>query len=574
MTENIQGLPASPGITIGPIWVYQPIEVDVQPHEISDPEAELERLTEAIQKTQAQLNRLAEKARTEIGEEEAQIFEAHLLFLEDPELLKKIKSLVNDDGINTEAAVDQGVETFAQTLEAMENEYFQERAQDVRDVGRRLLWNLEGVDPAAMNFPLSPSIIAAEDLTPSDTVQFDREIILGFCTVGGGPTSHAAILAQSLNVPAVVSADFEVDPDLNGTTAILDGKQGLLILDPEEDVLEEYRAKMQESEEEWNELLAQADQKAVTQDGVHVEVVANIGNVEDARQAVEFGAEGVGLLRTEFLYIDREEFPSLDEQVEGYQDIGQIMEDRLVVVRTLDIGGDKPVPYLDLEEEPNPFLGWRAIRMIKEQPHILAQQLKALLLGFASNDLRIMLPLVSQIEEIQHARDILQGVTQQLEEEKGFVHPQLQFGMMVEVPSAALQIEHFAEYVDFFSIGTNDLAQYTLAVDRTNERVAGLASPFHPAVIQLIARTIREAHAQDKWVGLCGEMAGNPLAAPLLLGLGLDEFSMAPAAIPRVKHLLRNLSAEQCAAYAERALTLKTTQEVLEYLSSLTTDLE
>jgi phosphoenolpyruvate-protein phosphotransferase len=372
----------------------------------------------------------------------------------------------------------------------------------------------------------------------------------------------------------VVSANFLIDAGLNGIQAVVDGGEGILILNPTSGVLENYRQEIYARDEEWEELLSRANEKAITRDGKVIEVVANIGSVADARQALEYGAEGVGLLRTEFLYIDRESFPDLEDQIDVYRQIGEIMEDRPIVVRTLDIGGDKPLPYLDLAEEPNPFLGWRAIRMIRENPQILSRQLKALLLGFEGRDLRLMLPLVSRVEEVQHARRILDQVQADLRDEEGFIPEKLQFGMMVEVPSAALQAGDFSEYVDFFSIGTNDLAQYTLAVDRTNERVADLASPFHPAVIRLIAAVIEQAHAAGKWVGLCGEMAGNELAAPLLLGLGLDEFSMAPPAVPRIKATLRALDQGQSRKDAERIMKHATTADVLRDLEGIISKLK
>lgn len=569
MILKYQGLPASPGAAIGPIWVYQPHKLVVETSRVENAEEELDRLEKALQVSSEQLKVLIEKTRVEMGDAEAEIFEAHRMILEDPELKGMIQSRVRSEKLNLEQAVNQSVEQFASTLEKMDSAYFRERAQDVRDVGRRLILNLQGIDPTRVELPREPVIILAEELTPSDTVQFERESILGFCTRKGGPTSHAAILAQSLNIPAVVSAPFDFNPGWNGKQAILDGSEGIFYPDPDPELLKEYRQKISSREKEWNKLLAVSGEKAVTLDGIAVEVVANIGSTDDARQALELGAEGVGLLRTEFLYIERDSFPELEEQIEVYRQIGEIMGDRPIVVRTLDIGGDKPLPYLDLAEEPNPFLGWRAIRMIRENPQILAQQLKALLLGFAGRDLRIMLPLVSRVEEVKHARRILDQVMVELREEEDYVPGKLQFGMMVEVPSAALQAGDFTKYVDFFSIGTNDLAQYTLAVDRTNERVADLASPFHPAVIRLIAATIEQAHAGGKWVGLCGEMAGNELAAPLLLGLGLDEFSMAPAAIPRVKAVLRKLDSQQSRKDAARILTHAATDEVLKDLKGI-----
>ncbi len=568
MSRTLQGLSASKGIAIGTVWIYQPPQVELEEQTDRSPEEEIARLDAAIETVRGQLTLLAEKARAEIGEKEAQIFEAHQLILEDPELVGLVKNTLEQEKINAETAVDRGVEKYAQMLLALESEYFQARSQDVRDVGRRVIYALQGIDLADFRQPDEPVIILADDLTPSDTVQFEVSKILGFCTLQGGPTSHTAILARSLNVPAVVSLAGELGDIEEGSSVILDGGRGTLTLSPSGNQVQAAQQQKSQQGAQWARQLEAASQPAVTRDGIQVEVVANIGSVADARQAVEFGAEGVGLLRTEFLYIDKKEKPSFEEQVSTYQAIAEVMGDRPVVVRTLDIGGDKQVAYLGLEDEPNPFLGWRAIRMISEKPGVLEEQFRALLLGFANADLRIMLPLVSQVEEVVQAKQIFAQAKERLAAEKGFSHPKVQFGMMVEVPSAALLVAHFASHVDFFSIGTNDLAQYTLAVDRTNARVADLASPFHPAVLRLIAGVIETAHAHSKWVGLCGEMAGDSLAAPLLLGLGLDEFSMAAASIPVVKEVLRGLSAVEAQGVAREALKMGTTGDVLDFLKS------
>ena len=568
MSKIIQGLSASNGIAIGPAWVYQPVEIKIIQIDDADPDLERERLQGALEQAKSQLEIIMEKARQQVGEEEAEIFGAHLMFLDDPELLGAIQLKI-DSNMNAEAAVQGGIEGFAKSLMALENEYFQARAADVLDVGRRLVACLVGVDLVGEDFPQEPVVLFADDLNPSDTMHFEKDKILGLCTRRGGPTSHTAILSRSMGVPAVVSAPFDIDQIQAGQMVVLNGDSGNVLFAPDEAQLEAARKQDEQSAQLWATRLDQADQPAVTKDNHRIEVVANIGSEINARQAIEYGAEGVGLLRTEFLYLDRDRLPDLEEQVKTYRGIFEVMGTRPVVVRTLDIGGDKAVSYLGLKDEPNPFLGWRAIRMINERPEILNEQFQALLRAGVGVDLRIMLPLVSSVDEVIAAREIYDDARQTLlQQEKPFAD-RVQFGIMIEVPSAAMLVEHFADYVDFYSIGTNDLTQYALAIDRTNERVASLASPFHPAVIQLIARTIDKAHAHGKWVGLCGEMAGDPLAVPLLLGLGLDEFSMAPVAIPQIKDLIRGLNKQECEGIAQHVLSLPRTKDVIAYLEGL-----
>jgi phosphoenolpyruvate-protein phosphotransferase len=567
VSHLVKGIGASAGIAIGSGWVFRPIKVEVERLDDCDPLEETTRLDEALAEAKSQVSELRVRTLESIGEEEAAIFEAHQMFLDDPEFITKIKGIINDQKINAEAAVEDVVEHFAGEMLALEDEYFRARAQDIRDVGRRVIYCLSGVDTKSLELPKEPVIILADDLTPSDTVQFDRRVVLGLCTVRGGPTSHTAILARSLGVPAAVSVPFRLDEIEKSALVILDGGEGKLTIDPSDEQVSAAKTSQTVWQADWQIQLAAANKPAVTLDGHTVEVVANIGNVVDARQAIEYGAEGIGLLRTEFLYMDRQTMPDEGQQVSEYKDIFDVMGNRLIVVRTLDIGGDKEVAYLGLNQEPNPFLGWRAIRMIGERPEILHNQFRALLRAGVGTDLRIMIPLVSNLDEVIKAHQILDEARQALINEQLPAAENVQFGIMVEVPSAALMIEHIAGYVDFFSIGTNDLTQYTLAIDRTNERVAGLASPFHPAVIQLIALTIETAHTKSKWVGLCGEMAGDPLATPFLLGLGLDEFSMAPISIPVVKQVIRNLELKKCREIARTALRLSSTEAVKEYLS-------
>jgi len=568
--QKFIGLPASSGIAIGPAWIYQPVTVTIERRAVADAAAEWTRLQTALSMARTQLQALETRARENIGASEADIFAAHQMFLEDEELLGTLKTAVLDQRQNAEAAAYDSFEHYASALESLEEEYFKARAADVRDVSRRVLQCLTGkVDEAALE---QPSVIFADDLTPSDTVAFDKDKILGLVTVRGGPTSHTAILARGLGVPAIVSAPVRLGDFLPGTMVILDGATGELTLGPT--LAELNRARQRQAE--WQTVraaqLAAATQAATTPDGHTVEVVANIGNVEDARQAVENGAEGVGLFRTEFLYLDRETMPSEADQTAIYREVFKVMGRRIMVVRTLDIGGDKAVPYLGLQQEPNPFLGWRAIRMIRERPDVLESQFRALLAagGETAVNLHIMLPMVSSLAEILRARELLDAARASLQAE-GKPVPAVHFGIMVEVPSAAVLADLLAPHVDFFSIGTNDLTQYTLAVDRTNERVAALASPYHPSVLRLIKMTIDAADKHGKWVGMCGELAGDEIAVPLLLGLGLDEFSMAPSSVPAVKAAIRRWPLTECRAIAEHALNLPQAIDVIEYLKGLST---
>ena len=569
MMQHFQGLPASSGVAIGPAWRYLPARIEIDGRVVTDADAEWQRLQAAIACTRAQLQELETRAGAKVGEEEAAIFAAHQLFLDDPDLETLLEQAICQEHQNAAAAVQDAFEHYAQILAALDDPYLQARAADVRDVSQRLLRNLQGAEetPAQLS---GLAIILAEDLTPSDTMQFERSKILGLCTLRGGPTSHTAILARALGVPAVVAAPLPLTEIADGTTVILDGDSGQVIIDPEPETLIAAQHRLAVWQNVHDTQVLAAKNPAITRDGHAIEVVANIGGVEDAQQALAAGAEGVGLFRTEFLYLDRTTMPDEAEQIVLYRQVFDLMAGRPVVVRTLDIGGDKPAPYLDVAPEPNPFLGWRAIRMNTERPDVLKSQFRALLIAAeASNaDLRIMLPLVSNLFEVQLARALYEEVRQSLRQEGYRLSQPVQFGMMVEVPAAALLADHFASLVDFFSIGTNDLTQYALAVDRTNERVADLASPYHPAVLKLIAMTIAAAHEQGKWVGLCGELAGAPLAAPLLLGLGLDEFSMAPAAIPEVKARIRECSLAEGQDLAVRALALGSSDEVISLLEA------
>ncbi len=562
------GIGVSEGIVSGPLWLYRPTHYEVPRRAGCDPKAEWQRVLTALEQVKQHIAALRERAGQSVGEAEAAIFDAHRMFLEDPELLEDIQRRLQEEGINAEAAVQDAGQNFSQMMLALEDAYFRERAQDVQDVIQQVIRALLGLSQSKQS-PLQPAIILAEELTPSDTIQFERSVILGLATMRGGPTSHAAILARSLGVPAAVSVPFELADLRNGQPAVLDGNHGTLTVDPDPSTLAAAEQSGALYQARQKALLESAQAPTMTRDGMRVEVVANIGSAEDAVQAVHSGAEGVGLFRTEFLYMGQNALLSEEQQIAAYREVFRILAPRPVVVRTLDIGGDKDIPYLGLQREQNPFLGWRGIRMISERPDLLSGQFRALLQAGVEVDLRIMIPMVSSLREVIQARELFEQTRRELMRQGLPCAEKVQFGIMVEVPSIALVAEHAAHLVDFFSIGTNDLTQYTLAVDRGNERVASLASPFHPAVLQLIAKTVRAAHSAGKWCGLCGEMAGDPLAAPFLLGIGLDEFSASPALIPALKETLRNLDTSQCRPIAERCLTLSSPEEVQEHLRKI-----
>lgn len=561
------GIPASPGIAVGPAVIHKIAPVAVPEHPVDDPRAEWQRLDQAIQAAKEEIRTLQRQATVQAGAYEAAIFDAHLLFLDDPVLVNAARQQIFERAINAEAAWQTTIDGLVADYQALDDPYMQGRAMDVKDVGQRVLKLVAGVAPAPLVFS-EPAILVASDLTPSDTAQLDPDQVLGICTELGSATSHSAILARALGIPAVVGVGPGLVELTEGTPLGLDGQQGRVWIAP--DV--ETQAGLETRRDEW--LAAQeaaktaARQPALTRDGRPVEVVANIGGLADIKVALEYGAEGVGLLRTEFLYLDRTTAPSEAEQVEVYQSLAGALGTRPFIIRTLDIGGDKPLPYLDLGQEENPFLGWRAIRYCLDRPEILKTQLRAILRASPGHQIKIMFPMVTTVAELRAAKQILAQAQAELRQEKLAFDEGLEVGLMIEVPGAVAVADQLAAEADFFSIGTNDLSQYTMAADRTNARVATLADSFQPAVLRLIAQTIEAAHAAGIWVGLCGEFAGNPLAAPLLLGLGLDEFSMSAPAIPAVKQAITRLTLDEARTIASAVLELDTVEAVRDYVSA------
>lgn len=554
--RTLRGIAASRGIGIGPAFHFRRAELCLERCVIDDPVVEWARFQSALEAASAQLTDMYTRAEAECGAEQAAIFQAHAMMLDDPELLDAVRTAIEEQCVNAETALSEVAETYAQILESLEDEYLSARAADVRDVAARVLRILLGVAESPTANLATPSIILARDLTPSDTVLLDKSLVLGFCIAEGGATSHTAILARGLGLPAIVGAGPEVLQIPDGATLALDGSHGTLLVEPDEEAMATYLKRRAASAMVLAQAREQAHEPAITRDGHRVEVVANIGNVEGARAALEAGAEGVGLLRTEFLYLERDHLPDEEEQYQAYRAIVYEFGDRPVVLRTLDVGGDKELSYFDLPKEMNPFLGVRAIRLCLTRPELFRPQLRAALRAGAGRNLKIMFPMVATVAEVRAARSLLEECRAELLAEGQAVAKEMKIGIMVEIPSAALMADRLASEVDFFSIGTNDLSQYTMAADRVNAAVAPLANGFQPAVLRLVRQVITAAHAQGKWVGLCGELAGEPLAAPILLGLGLDEFSMNPPAIPLFKQIIRALTLDQAREVAQAALEL------------------
>jgi phosphotransferase system enzyme I (PtsI) len=564
--KSITGIPASYGIAIGPAFVFNRAEMVIPTCSIDDPAAEWKRFETACEETRAQLDQAYQKAHQDLGEEAAEIFNAQKLMLDDPELITTVKTRVENELIGVEQALHETAESYAQQLEAINDEYLSARALDIRDVTSRCLRNLLGLSDSPAEGLKDPSIIVAQDLTPSDTVLLNKDFVLGFCTAEGGSTSHTAILARGLGIPAVVGAGEEVKKIQNGQDLVIDGDAGEVTINPDSKALMEFKKR----QERFLQIQAEAEeltlQPAITTDGHQVEVVANIGNLEGVETALEAGAEGVGLLRSEFLYLERASLPSEEEQYQSYKTIADAFGDKPVILRSLDVGGDKDIPYIDLPLEANPFLGVRAIRLCLSRPELFKPQLRAALRAGYGNNLKLMFPMVATVDDVNKTRAVLEECREELKSEGYDVADKMDIGIMIEIPSAAIMADQLAEVVDFFSIGTNDLSQYTLAADRTNAQVATIASGFQPAVFRLIKGVIDAAHEKGKWVGLCGEMAGELLAIPILLGLGLDEFSMNPPAIPFAKRLIRSISYEQAKEVAEKALYLPGDKEIRNYI--------
>jgi len=564
--KELRGVAASRGICIGPAFQFQRIKLNTEKKEINNPEEEIERLEAALEIAKKQIDAIYEKALKEASKGDAEIFQAHKMILEDPELISTIKTRIRSEKVNSEFALFETAKQFSATMAAMKDEYFAARANDIMDVANRVVRVLMNVNDSPTATLKEPAVILADDLTPSDTVLLDKSKVLGFCIAQGSATSHTAILARGLGLPAVAGAGDEVLRVPSGETVIVDGTNGIVIVNPDETTRKIYQGRLETSKKIHSEALKFAQAKAHTIDGIGFEVVANIGNVKDAKFAVENGAEGVGLLRTEFLYLERNALPTEEEQFQAYKAIMDVFGKQPVVLRTLDVGGDKEIPYLNLEKEMNPFLGERALRLCLNRPDIFKPQLRAALRAGVGHNLKIMFPMVATGSCVRKAMKVVNECKEEMKQASIPFAEDAEIGIMVEIPSAAVIADQLAKEVDFFSIGTNDLSQYTMAADRTNPKVAELSDAFQPAVLRLIKMVIDAAHVEHKWVGMCGELAGEPLAAPILVGLGLDEFSMSPPFIPLIKQIIRNLNAQEMVPVAENALQLESPKEVQDYV--------
>lgn len=567
MSVELQGIPAAPGLIRGQalLWDQHPLQIPkFTPQDVS---TEKKRLSDALQQAAQQLRDLVVHITGQVGQAQAALFEAQAMFLEDTALIDKAEGAINS-GLNAEQAWHTACEFFADQLENMSDETLRARSADVRDAGRRVLEILTGAQSAPLL--TKQVVIIARDLAPSQTAQLDKSKVLAFCTAEGGPTSHTAILARALGLPAVVGLGEAILDVQDGTILLVDGYNGLIGSNPTPELVADFDRRIHADSKERLHEREQATLPAVTRDGLRVEVAANVGNVDDARDALQYGGEGIGLLRTEFLFLNRSQPPDEQTQYSAYRTIMELMGDRPVVVRTLDVGGDKEVPYLDFGAEANPFLGYRAIRISLDHPQDFKTQLRALLRAGAGHDLRIMFPMIAAVDEVIRAKQLYAEAREELLSSNATFAEKVQIGIMVEIPSVALLADRFARHVDFFSIGTNDLTQYTLAAERGNRHVAHLNDPCHPAVLKELQYVVAAAHEAGIWVGVCGEMAGDPQAIPILLGLGVDELSMAPQRIPSVKQAIKNWSVTDAQKLAEQALRLDSAEEIRKIVGEFT----
>ncbi|EOA2657555.1 phosphoenolpyruvate--protein phosphotransferase [Listeria monocytogenes] len=572
MAKELKGIAASDGIAIAKAYLLVEPDLSYEKTEVTDVESEVKRFESALEVSRTELSMIREEAAKDLGEDKAQIFDAHLLVLNDPELTGPIEESIKNSKTNAETALQETTDMFIGMFESMDNEYMRERAADIKDVRKRVLSHLLGVtipNPALIDEEV---VVVAADLTPSDTAQLNRNFVKGFVTDIGGRTSHSAIMARSLEIPAVVGTKEVTASVAKNDIVIIDGLEGNVIIHPTEEQIAHYekiKSDFALQQAEWDKL---KNEKTVSKDGVHVELAANIGTPNDLEGVISNGGEAVGLYRTEFLYMGRDNFPTEEEQFEAYKAVVSGMDGKSVVVRTLDIGGDKTLPYLELPEEMNPFLGFRAIRLCFANEELFRTQLRALLRASVYGNLKIMFPMIATVNEFRQARDILLDEKAKLKAAGTEVSDSIELGIMIEIPAAAVLADQFAKEVDFFSIGTNDLIQYTMAADRMNERVSYLYQPYNPSILRLVKMVIDASHKEGKWTGMCGEMAGDQTAVPLLLGLGLDEFSMSASSILKSRSLIKRLDQSEMVKLAEEALNKSTAEEVVELVEKYTAE--
>ncbi|MCD3219228.1 phosphoenolpyruvate--protein phosphotransferase [Mammaliicoccus sciuri] len=569
MSEILKGIAASDGVAISKAYLLVEPDLSFSSENISDVDGEVEKFKAAVNQSKVELTQIRNNAEKQLGADKAAIFDAHLLVLEDPELLNPIEENIRNNKVNAPTALNEVSTNFITIFENMDNEYMKERAADIRDVSKRILAHILGVELPNPSMINESVIIVGEDLTPSDTAQLNKEFVKGFATNIGGRTSHSAIMSRSLEIPAVVGTKDITDRVNHGDSLIIDGLSGDVIINPTDDEVQAYEQKQKNFLAEKEELAKLVNDESFSKDGVHVELAANIGTPNDLEGVKNNGAEGIGLYRTEFLYMGRDNMPSEEEQFEAYSKVLKEMDGKRVVVRTLDIGGDKELSYLNLPKEMNPFLGYRAIRLCLDQTEIFRTQLRALLRASEFGKLNIMFPMIATIKEFRDAKAILLEEKEKLVSEGVNVADDIEIGIMVEIPSTAALADIFAKEVDFFSIGTNDLIQYTMAADRMSERVSYLYQPYNPAILRLVKQVIEASHKEGKWTGMCGEMAGDNTAIPLLLGLGLDEFSMSATSILKARKQIKQLDQKEMQELAGKAINCATEEEVVELVNQI-----
>lgn len=562
-----KGTGASPGIALGKALVIEHNELVIEKKTIDNIDEEIQKLESAVKVSKDELTKVKEKALSELGEHEAEIFEAHLLVLEDPELIDSAISKIKDEKVNADYALNEIKEMFVAMFESMDNEYMRERAADIKDVTNRVLRHILGIKVVDLAGLDEEVVLIAHDLTPSDTATMNKSMVLGFLTDIGGRTSHTAIMARTLEIAAVVGLSDITEKVKDGDYIVFNGDTGEVIVNPDEETKAKYASLKEKFEEYRKSLELLKGQESITTDGRHVELAGNIGSPNDVSGLIKNDAEGVGLYRTEFLYMDKEDaFPNEEEQYEAYKAVLEGMNNKPIVIRTLDIGGDKELPYFEMEPEMNPFLGYRAIRLCLDRKDIFKTQLRALYRASVHGKLRIMFPMISSLEELLSAKEVIKEVLAELDAEKIAYANDVEVGMMIEIPSAAVISDILAKHVDFFSIGTNDLIQYTCAVDRMNQKISHLYNQFNPAVLRLIKMVIDNAHKEGKWVGMCGESAGDQRMIPILLGFGLDEFSMSPISILPARKLINSLSYAEMQKFGDEVLAMGTAKEIKEYV--------
>lgn len=568
----MKGLGVSQGIGIGKAFIIDKRQVDISRNYVDDVEKEINRLNNALEKAKEELNEIYNRAVDELGEKEAQIFKSHEIMLEDVLFISDVEDIIKQEKVCAEYAVNEVANNYIQMFEKIQDEYLKERAYDIKDVMNRVIRILMGVSHIDFSSMEKDSIIVAKDLTPSDTAQIDRAKVVSMITEVGGKTSHAAIIARILGIPTVVGLNKITDKIKNGDIVICDGKTGKVLVNPNAKQLNYYTQKKAREDQINKELREQIGLPSITLDGFNVSLSANIGSPNDVDMVLENDAEGIGLFRSEFIFMNRESQPTEDEQFEKYREVLVKMGDKPVIIRTLDIGGDKNVPYIDIPTEMNPFLGYRAIRLCLGNLEVFRTQLRAILRASIYGNVKIMLPMISTMKELKDSKKILEQAKNELTKENIPFKNDIDIGIMIEIPSAAIISDLLAKEVDFFSIGTNDLIQYTMAVDRLNSKLSHLYSQYHPALLRLIKGIIENAHKEGIWVGMCGEAASDPKLIPVLIGMGLDEFSMNSPSILKTRYIIRSIKKSDMEKVANNTLDMENALEVEEYLSCVFAD--